>query len=71
MASRRALPQNNPYSGAATRTCEAKLDGTGMAVADAVDYVVGSLISLLASAMLWEPAFQKTHRNLIYSGVPK
>jgi len=44
---RRALPQNNAYSGVATRTHEAKLDGTGMAAADAVEYVVGSLIGLL------------------------
>jgi len=68
---RRVLPQNNAYSGVATRTREANLDGTRMGAADAVEYVVGGLIGLLASAMLWEPAFQKTLRSLIYSGVPE
>jgi len=29
-----------------------------MATADAVEYVVGGLIGLLGSAVLWEPAFQ-------------
>ena len=34
---RRALPQNNVYSGVATRTREANLDGTGTAAAGAVE----------------------------------
>ena len=66
---RRVLPQNNAYSEVATRTREANLDGTRMEAADAVEYVVGDLIGLLASAVLWKPAFQETLRGLIYSGV--
>jgi len=39
---RRALPQK--YSGVATRIREASLDGTKIAAADAVEYVMGGLI---------------------------